>query len=82
MKFARFRHEDKEQLGVVREGKLYAQAAASKAGPFGELAELLAKGGEALQQAGAQCLKGGVVDVLGIQYLPPFRSQRKWSALA
>ena len=72
MKFARFRNNGKDQLGVTRGGKLYAQPEPSEAGPFGELAHLLAKGEEALQQAGAHCLRGEEVDASKIEYLPPF----------
>ena len=72
MKFARFKLDGKAQLGVVREGKLYAQPGTSEAGPFGGLADLLAQGEDALQEAGAHCLTGKEVDTATIEYLPPF----------
>ena len=72
MKFVKFRSNGQEQLGLVRNGKIYAQSGTSHSALSIDLASLLTQGEDALREASASCLKGHEVDASTIEYLPPF----------
>ena len=77
MKFVKFKLNGKEQLGVLRDGSIYAQPDAREQGSTTDLAKLLELGGNVLQDAGAKCLQGQEIDASQVEYLPPFPMPEK-----
>ncbi len=76
MKFVKFKLDGTEQLGVLRDGLLYARKADSTTGSPIDLGQLVASS-EALSAAASECLQGNTVDVSKVEYLPPFPNPEK-----